>query len=116
MKAALSNWFDAPSPVLVKSHCAPISAFDTRFQCLYSVIGWLAAQLADLEEPAQMNTPSIRTALDAVRAEGQARLVRMSGSGATVFGLYDDAATAARAAEALSEAHPCWWVRAARLG
>ncbi len=81
-----------------------------------TVIGWLAAQRNDLEAPALLNTPAIGTALDAVRAEGQARLVRMSGSGATVFGLYDDAATAARAAGALEGAHPDWWVRQARLG
>jgi 4-diphosphocytidyl-2-C-methyl-D-erythritol kinase len=81
-----------------------------------AVIGWLAAQRNDLEAPALLNTPAIGTALDAVRAEGQARLVRMSGSGATVFGLYDDAATAARAAGALEGAHPDWWVRQARLG
>lgn len=81
-----------------------------------AVIGWLAAQRNDLEAPALLNTPAIGTALDAVRAEGQARLVRMSGSGATVFGLYDDAAAAARAAQGLAEAYPHWWVRQARLG
>ncbi|MBU2168539.1 MAG: 4-(cytidine 5'-diphospho)-2-C-methyl-D-erythritol kinase [Alphaproteobacteria bacterium] len=81
-----------------------------------TVIGWLGNQRNDLEAPALLNTPAIGTALEAVRAEGQARLVRMSGSGATVFGLYEDAAAAAHAAEALAEAHPRWWVRQARLG
>jgi len=78
--------------------------------------GWLADQRNDLEAPALLNAPAIGTALDAVRAEGQARLVRMSGSGATVFGLYEDAAAAARAAEALAGANPHWWVRQAHLG
>jgi len=81
-----------------------------------AVIGWLAEQRNDLEAPALLNTPAIGTALEAVRAEGQARLVRMSGSGATVFGLYADAAAAARAAGALAKACPAWWVRQARLG
>ena len=81
-----------------------------------AVIGWLAEQRNDLEAPALLNTPAIGTALEAVRAEGQARLVRMSGSGATVFGLYADAAAAARAAGALAEAYPAWWVGQARLG
>lgn len=81
-----------------------------------AVIGWLAEQRNDLEAPALLNTPAIGTALDAVRGEGQARLVRMSGSGATVFGLYEDAAAAARAADALAGAHPDWWVRPTRLG
>lgn len=81
-----------------------------------SIIDWLAGQRNDLEAPALLNAPAIGTALEAVRAEGQARLVRMSGSGATVFGLYEDAAAAAHAAEALTGAHPDWWVRPARLG
>jgi 4-diphosphocytidyl-2-C-methyl-D-erythritol kinase len=81
-----------------------------------TVTGWLGEQRNDLEAPALLNTPAIGTALDAVRAEGQARLVRMSGSGATVFGLYEDAAAAARAAQSLAEAQPGWWVRQARLG
>lgn len=81
-----------------------------------TVIGWLAEQRNDLEAPALLNAPAIGTALDALRAQGEARLVRMSGSGATVFGLYEDAVTAARAAETLEGAHPDWWVRPARLG
>jgi len=81
-----------------------------------TVINWLAEQRNDLEAPALLNTPAIGTALAALRAEGQARLVRMSGSGATVFGLYLDATVAARAAQTLAEAHPRWWVRQARLG
>lgn len=81
-----------------------------------TVIKWLAEQRNDLEAPALLNTPAIGTALDAVRAEGQAQLVRMSGSGATVFGLYPDATIAARAAQTLAESHPRWWVRQARLG
>lgn len=81
-----------------------------------AVIRWLAEQRNDLEAPALLNTPAIGTALEAMRAEGHAQLVRMSGSGATVFGLYTDAAAAAHAAEALTSAHPHWWVRPARLG
>lgn len=81
-----------------------------------TVIGWLADQRNDLEAPALLNSPAIGTALKAVRAGGEARLVRMSGSGATVFGLYDGAAAAGRAAVALTQAHPAWWVRQARLG
>ena len=81
-----------------------------------TVIDWLSKQRNDLGAPALLNAPAIGTALEAVRAEGRARLVRMSGSGATVFGLYEDATAAARAAEALAGAHPDWWVRPARLG
>jgi 4-diphosphocytidyl-2-C-methyl-D-erythritol kinase len=35
----------------------------------------------------------------------------MSGSGSTVFGLFDSCRHAARAAKALKAAHPDWWVK-----
>jgi 4-diphosphocytidyl-2-C-methyl-D-erythritol kinase len=42
-------------------------------------------------------------------------LARMSGSGATCFGLFADDAAAARAADALVAKHRGWWVCATRL-
>ncbi|MNE55061.1 4-diphosphocytidyl-2-C-methyl-D-erythritol kinase [compost metagenome] len=42
------------------------------------------------------------------------RLARMSGSGATVFGLFDDRAAAIEAVFALDR--PGWWTRPAVLG
>ncbi len=68
----------------------------------------------DLEAPARALQPAIGEVLDAMAASPGARLARMSGSGATCFGLFDDAEAAARAGKLLSDAHPGWWVRAAR--
>ncbi|MBO9502216.1 4-(cytidine 5'-diphospho)-2-C-methyl-D-erythritol kinase [Brevundimonas sp. A19_0] len=90
---------------------APPAAWDAA-----TVMAWLAHQRNDLEGPAVLNAPAIGPALEALRLAGGARLVRMSGSGATVFGLYDDAADAARAARAIEADHPGWWVRATTLG
>ncbi|MGH7019838.1 MAG: 4-(cytidine 5'-diphospho)-2-C-methyl-D-erythritol kinase, partial [Brevundimonas sp.] len=59
-------------------------------------------------------TPGIAEALAAMRAAPGCRLMRMSGSGATVFGLFDDAAAAKAAAVALQR--PGWWVRSCLLG
>ena len=39
----------------------------------------------------------------------------MSGSGATCFGLFETAATAADAARAISDEQPEWWVASAPL-
>jgi 4-diphosphocytidyl-2-C-methyl-D-erythritol kinase len=39
----------------------------------------------------------------------------MSGSGATVFGLYDNSAAAAAAAKRVRRSAPGWWVRATLL-
>jgi 4-diphosphocytidyl-2-C-methyl-D-erythritol kinase len=44
------------------------------------------------------------------------RLARMSGSGATCFGLVDDRVTGYALAERLRNAHPHWWICTARLG
>ncbi|HVK90703.1 MAG TPA: 4-(cytidine 5'-diphospho)-2-C-methyl-D-erythritol kinase [Mycoplana sp.] len=74
--------------------------------------GWLAAMRGmrnDLEAPARVLCPEI----DAVRSgleRTNPALVRMSGSGATCFGLYDTIAAARDAAAALEKAHPEWFV------
>lgn len=80
-----------------------------------SVIDWLAGQRNDLEAPAAALEPAIGVALSEMAATG-ARLTRMSGSGATVFGLFDTADAAARAAADLRDEHGDWWVRATVLG
>lgn len=79
-----------------------------------AVTDWLKGQRNDLEAPALRVTPGIAEALSAMRAAPDCRLTRMSGSGATVFGLFDDAAAAGGAALALQR--PGWWVRSCLLG
>ena len=72
-------------------------------------MGWLAAQRNDLERPAREISPVIGDTLRALADCPQAGLVRMSGSGATCFGLFPDAAAARAAASTLSARHPDWW-------
>lgn len=63
----------------------------------------------DLEAPARKIAPAIGEALALLLDSDGTRLVRMSGSGATCFALYDrpeDRATAARAIRAM---RPGWW-------
>jgi 4-diphosphocytidyl-2-C-methyl-D-erythritol kinase len=69
----------------------------------------------DLEPPACEVAPAIGEALAALGAAPGCRLARMSGSGSTVFGLFDDGAAAAHAAGALRRAQPGWWVKATSL-
>jgi 4-diphosphocytidyl-2-C-methyl-D-erythritol kinase len=69
----------------------------------------------DLEAPALSIAPVIDVALDALRAAPGCRLARMSGSGATVFGIFGHRSDAARAARSIGRAHPGWWVSAAML-
>lgn len=81
-----------------------------------TVIDWLATQRNDLQDPAIALEPAIGEALSAVAATPGVALARMSGSGATVFGLCFDADAAAMAADRLSAWRPGWWVRACVLG
>jgi len=75
----------------------------------------LAAQANDLEAPASALKPIIADILVALRAVSGCRLARMSGSGATCFGLFAAADDAAAAAKLLSATQPAWWVKATTL-
>ncbi len=75
----------------------------------------LAGARNDLEPPAIRLAPGIAELRSALSAAG-ARLVRLSGSGATVFGLFPSAEAAQLAAMDIAARQPAWWVRAARLG
>ncbi len=76
----------------------------------------LDATRNDLEPPAIALAPEIGEALAALRAVAACRLARMSGSGATCFGVFAEADQAAEAAAALSSTRPGWWVAAAPVG
>ena len=78
-----------------------------------ALTGWLATMRNDLEAPAVAAAPQIADALAALRENGAA-LARMSGSGATCFGLYPSREDAARAAGKIAATRPSWYVRATR--
>ena len=82
---------------------------------LASVLDWLAAQRNDLQAPAVSLAPAIDEALAATADLPGARLTRMSGSGATVFALFDTTAAAEAAGRALAALQPGWWVRPTTL-
>lgn len=99
---------------------ATASVFAAR-SCSFSAptvlpAGWseaahLAADLAhlrnDLEAAAIALCPPVAAVLEALDSQPGALLARMSGSGATCFGLFPDAAAAAAAADRLAQ--PGWW-------
>ena len=80
------------------------------------VLQFLAGQSNDLEAPAIALAAPVADALGALRALKGCRLARMSGSGATCFGLFVSVAAAREAAKILRGKHPRWWVRACTLG
>jgi 4-diphosphocytidyl-2-C-methyl-D-erythritol kinase len=80
------------------------------------LIGHLAESGNDLQAPAIAIAPVIADVLDRLRARNGCRLARMSGSGATCFGLFGTAQAAAAAARALRARNPTWWIRTTTLG
>ncbi|MCG7392366.1 4-(cytidine 5'-diphospho)-2-C-methyl-D-erythritol kinase [Microvirga sp. ACRRW] len=80
-----------------------------------AVLQILEAARNDLQLPALRVQPEIGDALDLVSRTEACRLARMSGSGATVFGLYEDAARAEHAARFVLDHRSEWWVEATEL-
>jgi 4-diphosphocytidyl-2-C-methyl-D-erythritol kinase len=70
----------------------------------------------DLEGPAIELEPAIAEVLAVLRNLPGCRLARMSGSGATCFGLFDSTRAASAAARTLRVGYPAWWTRATVLG
>ena len=65
----------------------------------------------DLEAIAARQVPVIRECISALGPHG-----RMSGSGATCFGIYDTKVLAEEAAHKIKQQYPDWWVVTAMLG
>jgi 4-diphosphocytidyl-2-C-methyl-D-erythritol kinase len=73
------------------------------------------AGVNDLEEAAVALRPIVADVLQALRETGGVRLVRMSGSGATCFALFDNDADRDAADARISAERPDWWRFASRL-
>lgn len=89
---------------LVRKDNPPMPDAIPAFSDTAALCDWLGQQRNDLEAPARALAPQID---DVLTALGDAQLARMSGSGATCFGVYADAT---RAEAQIRAAHPDWWV------
>ena len=90
----------------------PLPALPARID-FHSLRNWLEATRNDLEAPAREIQPAVADALQALK-RADAGFARMSGSGATCFGLYETGNVAKRAAAAIRARHPDWFVAATR--
>jgi len=79
----------------------------------HTIRNWLETTRNDLEDAAQSIEPSIGVAKAALK-RADAGFVRMSGSGATCFGLFETGNVAKRAAAVIRSRHPDWFVAATR--
>lgn len=76
---------------------------------------WLALQRNDLEAPAIALAPEISGVLSQLRGIEGCLLARMSGSGASCFGLFANTRQSEFAARIISKANPSWWVQSTVL-
>ncbi len=91
------------------AHAPPLRTFATaRDLAMY-----LDGTTNDLAAPAKAIAPVIMRAENALAATDGCLTARMSGSGATCFGLYETKAAAEAAARVIATAHPDWWVKPA---
>ena len=81
-----------------------------------SLVSVLAARRNDLEIPAIKLQPIVADVLAVLQISPGCLLARMSGSGATCFGLFGSIAVAQDVALQMQARHPGWWVRATMLG
>ena len=108
-----------PTPAVFRARGGDYSesaAFDTPLPDTPTLVALLAERRNDLAAAAIGLAPSIADALAALDGQPGCALARMSGSGATCFGLFANAADAANAAAEINADHPDWWVVQSQLG
>jgi 4-diphosphocytidyl-2-C-methyl-D-erythritol kinase len=110
-KAVFAGWKPSPAAAALLDEAALGKLASAR-----DLVRLVAGQANDLEPPAVMLQPSVAEVLAALREGLGCTLARMSGSGATCFGLFATSKEAAAAERALSAGHPTWWVKATTFG
>ena len=85
------------------------------FANVHALADFLRGQRNDLEYPALLQCPEIASVLFNLENRNGCLLARMSGSGATCFGLFDSEDNAYWAARMIRQSQKHWWTRAALL-
>tara|TARA_R110002095_G_scaffold66377_1_gene56310 strand:- start:432 stop:1304 length:873 start_codon:yes stop_codon:yes gene_type:complete len=98
--------FDKGGPALLSESTPDLAALPA----------WLADEPNDLQSAAIAVAPDIARTLEVLAATGRPSLVRMSGSGASCFSLYNSLDEAQQAAAMLNAALPDWTIVPVRLG
>lgn len=110
-KDVFAGWTKAgrPTPPFDASALARAMPYEDFLQLL-------AKEPNDLEGAAIALAPAIADVLGALHALPGCGLARMSGSGATCFGLFSSATAARVAGKALRDKYQHWWVKTGVLG
>lgn len=110
---------DVSTPLIfsaLKESRQPFNAPISEPEAMWANVETLEWQTTNsLQRQAVALCPEIREVLDQLGSLDSATLVRMSGSGATCFALFETLEQAEKAAELLSQRRPQWWVHADRI-
>ncbi len=77
--------------------------------------GMLNRTYNDLQDAAEQLSPAIKTAREFLQAQAPCFLARMSGSGSSVFGLFESPEEAEKTAVKAQKSYPAWFVRTCRI-
>ncbi len=107
-----------PTPEVFARYNSKFSAaiqFSGRRKTMHEWIADLKLYRNDLTDAALQVTPEIKDVLQALVETPNCHFARLSGSGATCFGVYDNQDAAIAAVNKLKQRYPRWWVAPANL-
>ena len=82
-----------------------------KFDCVFELIKTLNMVENDLFEPALKLIPEIENIINAINMQDHCLFTRMSGSGASCFGLFENIEQAENAAKKIKIENSDWWVK-----
>jgi 4-diphosphocytidyl-2-C-methyl-D-erythritol kinase len=97
---------------LQESQRSPMPPVPARFTSVAALASWLMETRNDLTQPATGLSGLVDKAMRALSSEPDCLIARMSGSGASVFGIFATNAAAERAEKRIRNEQPDWWVAA----
>ena len=109
---------ETPTPAVFKARRGDFSAparWDQPPATTRDLATYLTSRRNDLTDPAIIVAPVVADVLRAIGGTEECLLARLSGSGATCFGLYETAAAAEQARRQIVARHPTWWTVSAAL-
>lgn len=99
-----------------KGSFSPAARLEKAPEDVVELVAMLKTRRNDLQPPAIELCEAIENVLEMIAAQPGCGLARMSGSGATCFGIFEDEKTAARAAQHIRHQIREYWVAATVIG
>ena len=85
------------------------------FDTVMALVDYLKSRGNDLEPAVVALAPIVAGVKASIAGQPGCLIARMSGSGATCFGIFEDRDSALRAGNEIARDHPDWWVSASEL-